>query len=235
LTLSGKVHSNADITGKVQKNSPEKANLCHNLFYKFVSLIIKFIVYINGGLIVTGRDKIPLNGGVIIASNHVSYLDPPILGAVMPRRAIVMARKGLFNIPLLGLAIKLFAFPVDRERTLPSTIKDSVKRLKNGELLIMFPEGRRSETEKLLEGKRGIGMIAGLSKSPVVPALITGSNKALPFGARWLKRARISVVFGNPVYPGATHEKDKKQYEDITQKIMFAIGELKKHHADNSS
>lgn len=223
------------LSGKVQKNSPEKAKPCRNLFYKFVALIIKSIVNINGGLIVTGRDKIPLNGGVIIASNHVSYLDPPILGAVIPRRSTFMARKGLLNIPLIGWFIKLIAFPIDREKPLPSTIKDSVKRLKNGELLIIFPEGRRSETEKLLEGKRGIGMIASLSKSPVVPTLITGSNKALPLGAKWLKRARISVVFGNPIYPGAIHEKDKNKYKDITQRIMFAIGELKKRHADNSS
>ncbi len=235
MTSSGKAHSNVDITGKVQKNSPEKAKPRRNLFYKFVALIIKFIVNINGGLIVTGRDKIPLTGGVIIASNHISYLDPPILGAVMPRQTTFMARKGLLSIPLLGRIIKLYSFPIDRGKTLPSTIKDSVKRLKNGELLLIFPEGRRSETEKLLEGKRGIGMIAGLSKSPVVPALITGSNKALPFGAKWLKRARISIVFGNPIYPGATHEKDKNQYKDITQRIMFAIGELKKCHADNNS
>lgn len=228
-------NSNVDITGKVQKNSPEKAKPRRNLFYKVVALIIKFIVNINGGLIVTGRDKIPLTGGVIIASNHISYLDPPILGAVMPRQTTFMARKGLLNIPLLGRIIKLYSFPIDRGKTLPSTIKDSVKRLKNGELLLIFPEGRRSETEKLLEGKRGIGMIAGLSKSPVVPALITGSNKALPFDAKWLKRARISIVFGNPIYPGAAHEKDKNQYKDITQRIMFAIGELKKCHADNSS
>lgn len=228
-------NSNVDITGKVQKNSPEKAKPRRNLFYKVVALIIKFIVNINGGLIVTGRDKIPLTGGVIIASNHISYLDPPILGAVMPRQTTFMARKELLNIPLLGRIIKLYSFPIDRGKTLPSTIKDSVKRLKNGELLLIFPEGRRSETEKLLEGKRGIGMIAGLSKSPVVPALITGSNKALPFDAKWLKRARISIVFGNPIYPGAAHEKDKNQYKDITQRIMFAIGELKKCHADNSS
>ncbi len=114
---------------------------------------------------------------------------------------------------------------------MPSTFKEIVRRLKRGEVIAIFPEGTRSETGELLEAKRGIGMVAGLSKVPVVPTLIVGSDKALPMGARWLKKAKISVVFGEPIYYTSTI--DGKEYsshqlqEEISKKIMTAIKELK--------
>lgn len=205
-----------------------------NLFYRLSALIIRLVLRINGGLDVKGKDNTLVDGGVIVASNHISYLDPPLIAAVLPRRATFMARKGLFNIPLLGLFIRHYAFPVDREKTLPSTIKEAVKRLKNGELLVIFPEGRRSKTGELLEGKPGIGMIASLSKVPIVPTLIIGSNKALPVGGRWLKRAKISIIFDSPIVLPTEKGSGDNLYENISKKIMDAIGELKKRYADNS-
>lgn len=202
-----------------------------NLFYKFATLLIRLVLRINGGLYVKGKDNTLVKGGVILASNHISYLDPPLIAAVLPRRATFMARKGLFNIPLLGWFISHYAFPVDREKPLPSTMKEAVRRLKNGELIVMFPEGRRSETGELLPAKPGIGMIVSLSKAAVVPAFISGTNKALPVGAKWLRRAKISIIFGSPVDFSIIEEGDL--YKDISQKIMYAIGELKKRYADN--
>ena len=149
---------------------------------------------------VKGKENIPSEGGVLIAANHISYLDPPIIGAVLPRRGTFMARKGLFKMSILGTIIKPAAFPVDREKPRPSTIKEAVRRLKNNETIIMFPEGSRSETGELMEAKRGIGMIAGMSRVPVIPTLIVGSNKVLPVDAKWLKRAKMTVVFGNQIY-----------------------------------
>ncbi len=217
----------------LKDNLPEKLDLAGttrsragNLFYRFMALTIRLILYINGELSVKGKDNIPAEGGVIIASNHLSYLDPPLLGAVLPRRATFMARKGLFAMPVLGWFIKHYAIPVDREKTQPSTIKEAVKRLKNGEAIVMFPEGRRSETGELLEGKRGVGMVAGLSKVPIIPTLIIGSNKVLPVDAKWLRRARISVIFGKPIVP--PEGRGDTVYENTSQKIMYEIGELKK-------
>lgn len=171
---------------------------------------------------------------MIIASNHISYLDPPLIGSVTPRRATFMARKGLFSIPLLGWFVKHYAFPVDREKTLPSSIKEAIARLKNGELIVMFPEGRRSETGELMAGKRGIGMVACLSSAMVVPALIIGSNKVLPVDAKWLKRAKISVIFDSPFDPSTVKGEGSNLHENVSQKIMHAIGDLRKSYADNS-
>jgi cytidylate kinase len=219
---------------KVQKNLHQKIKSDRNLFYRFGTLIIRLIFHVNGGLEIKGKDNIPLEGGVIIASNHISYLDPPLISAVLPRRATFMARKGLFDIPLLGWFIRHYAFSVDREKPRPSTIKEAVRRLKNGELIVIFPEGRRSETGELLEPKPGIGMVASLSNVPVVPTLIVGTNKALPVGAKWLKRARISVIFDRPIYCSSTI-KGKGSHEEISKKIMSAIKEMKRRYGDNSS
>jgi 1-acyl-sn-glycerol-3-phosphate acyltransferase len=224
LTLGAKLQDN------LNKKQPRQG-----FFYRFCVLIIQFILYINGGLSAKGTENIPLEGGVIIASNHISYLDPPLLSGVLPRRATFMARRGLFKIPVLGWFINLFSFPVDRERTLPSSIKEAIKRVKNGELLVMFPEGRRSETGKLLEGKRGIGTIASFGRVPVIPAFITGSDKALPPGATWLRRVKISVIFGKPVSVAQIEGEGHVLYNNISQKIMSEIKELSKHHADTGS
>ncbi len=207
--------------------------------YKLVALTIRIIFRLNGGLEVIGRENIPDEAGVIIAPNHISYLDPPIIGAVLPKNGTFMARKGLFEIPVLKWMISRAAFPVDRERPRPSTIKEAIRRLKKNELLIMFPEGKRSDSGELMEAKRGIGMIAGLSKAAIVPTLIKGSDKALPVDARWIKRAKITVVFDKPIYYTLTRErKDKEKnvsQDDIGGRIMDAIRKLQEDYGDNSS
>ena len=102
-------------------------------------------------------------------------------------------------------------------------------------MLVLFPEGRRSESGKLQEGKRGIGTIERLGNAVVVPALITGSNKALSFGARWIKRARISIAFDSPIHLSDINTGGEHPSENIIKTIMYRIGELKKRYADNSS
>jgi 1-acyl-sn-glycerol-3-phosphate acyltransferase len=228
---SRKPSINSDPGGNVPGKSPSTGGLIHRLTCFF----LRFIFRTNGGLDVIGGNNVPLEGGVIIASNHISYLDPPLLASVLPRRATFIARKGLFGIPLLGWYIKHYAFPVDREKTNPSTIKEAVKRLKKGNLLAIFPEGRRSDTGELQEGKRGIGMIARLSSAVIVPALIIGSDKALPPGAKWLKRSRITVIFDKPFVPSALYEGSQHVSEGVTREIMGAISAIKKRYGDNSS
>ncbi len=213
-------------------------DILYILLYKSVALFIKIIFFLNGGLEVKGRENIPLDEGVIIAPNHISYLDPPLIGAVLPKNGTFMARKGLFEVPVLRSLIRRAAFPVDRDKPRPSTIKQAVKRLKSKEILIMFPEGRRSESGELMEGKRGIGMVASISKATIIPTLIIGSDTALPVSAKWLKRAKITIVFGSPIYYTLTTNKDDKRgnelHEDISNKIISEIRKLKEEYGHNS-
>jgi 1-acyl-sn-glycerol-3-phosphate acyltransferase len=207
----------------------------YNVVYKVTAFIIRTILWMYGGVEVRGKENVPAAGGVLVAVNHISYIDPPLIGSVAPRQACFMARKGLFEIPVLGWMIKRAAFPVDRERPRPSTIKEAVRRLKNGGLIIIFPEGRRNETGDLLEAKRGLGVIAAMSKVPVVPALIAGADKVLPKDAKWLKRGKILVVFDKPIYYDFSKEDRHTSHENLTNQVMSAIGNLKEQHEDFGS
>jgi len=198
--------------------------------YKLVAITIRIIFFFNGGMEVAGKENIPKEG-VIIASNHNSYLDPPILGSVTPRRCNFMAKKSLFDVPILGWMIKYASFPVDREKPRASTIKEAVKKIRNGQIVVVFPEGQRNDTKEFLKPKPGIGMIAVMSRCPIVPAYITGAEKALPPDAKWLKRAKIKVVFGKPIYYTSTEESrgstGHDRREEVSMMIMDAIRDLK--------
>jgi 1-acyl-sn-glycerol-3-phosphate acyltransferase len=197
-----------------------------SFLYFFFKAILYIFFKVFNRLEVIGAENVPKEGGVIVAANHLSYLDPPLIGAALKRQATYMAKEGLFNIPMLGAVIRLFSFPVRRGRPQPSIIKEAIKKLKQGELIVMFPEGGRSITGSLLEAKRGIGVIAGISRMPVVPTLIKGTEKALPVGARFLQPARITVIFGKPIVIDKK-ETDKHFQDRISNGIMEAIRKLK--------
>ncbi len=178
-------------------------------------------------------ENVPEKGGVIVATNHVSYLDPLVVGcAVKKRRATFMARQGLFKIPLLKIFVRSFSFPVHRKNPKPSTIKEAVKRLKNGELIVMFPEGERSKDGNFLEAKRGIGTVAAMARPAIVPAFIHGTHRALPAGAKFIRPSKIKVVFGSPM----VIDKTGKDFQDkIGDDIMEGIRKLKAMAEDKSS
>lgn len=195
-------------------------------FYWFFKGIFYVILKILNRLKVIDSGNVPGEGGVIVAVNHVSYLDPLVIGVALKRRATYMAREGLFKIPLIGTFVRSFSFPVRRGKPQPSTIKEAVTRLRQGELIVMFPEGGRSVDGSMLDAKRGIGLIASVSRTPVVPALISGTERALPVGAKILKPAKITVIFGEPIKIDK-EEADKHFQERIIKDIIEAIKNLK--------
>jgi len=197
-----------------------------NSLYWFFKAILYVFFKVFNKLEVIGSENVPEEGGVIVAANHVSYLDPPLMGVALKRQATYMAKEGLFKIPLLGAVIRLFSVPIKRGRPHPSTIKEAVNKLKKGELIVIFPEGSRSVDGKILDAKKGVGVIAGISRMPVVPALIKGTEKALPVGARFLRPAKITVIFGNPIVTD-NMETDKKFQDRISREIMETIKNLR--------
>lgn len=167
------------------------------------------------------EERIPREGGVIVTANHASYLDPPLLGAAVRRRATFMARQGLFKIPLLGSFIASYCLPVSRKRPQPSTIKEAVRRLKRGDMIVMFPQGARSIGGDITDIKRGVSVIARLSGAKVVPCLMEGTEKALPIGAWFPMPVKIHVKFGEPI------NIDGYADEDIADRILEAMNGLK--------
>lgn len=187
---------------------------------------------IMGGFEVRGKEHVPKQGGAVICANHVSYLDPPVLGtAILPRRTYYMAKKELFEIPLFGWLIrKCYAFPVERDTSDLEAIRHGLQLLRQGELLIVFPEGGRSLDGALQPGNIGPALLASRAGVPIIPAAIKDTNKIMPPGRLGLHRGHVQVDFGPPIFPQQFGEGrlDKQQLEAFTEKVMEAIAALQR-------
>jgi 1-acyl-sn-glycerol-3-phosphate acyltransferase len=172
---------------------------------------------------VEGRENLPAGGPVIICSNHISWLDPPMLGCIAwPRHVHIMAKEELFRIPVFGSIIKrVKAFPVKRDSADLRAIKTAINVVKNGEILGLFPEGTRSRTEELLPPQPGVGLIAHKSGAPVVPVAIMGPYRLF---------RPIRVKIGKPIdFSEYYGEKSRVELLDkIAVSIMTEIDALRR-------
>jgi 1-acyl-sn-glycerol-3-phosphate acyltransferase len=175
-----------------------------------------FITAAFGGIRVSGAEHVPLDGGCIIAANHISNFDPPILGVAAPRPVSYMAKKELFAIPVLGYLIaRVQAFPVDRQAGGTAALRASLRMLKEGRCVGLFPEGGRNvEGDK--EAKGGVAFLAASSGVPVVPAHIIGSDRLRPFHP-------VRVVFGEPFRVVRDRQAEGDDLEKWSLEIMRRI------------
>jgi 1-acyl-sn-glycerol-3-phosphate acyltransferase len=173
-----------------------------------------------------GSANVPATGAALLAANHASFLDPPLVGVGTPRPLHFLAKAELFRVPLLGsLVRRLNAHPVEREGADMGALRLALALLREGQALLVFPEGTRGDGERLGPAKAGVGMVAALSEAPVVPVYVHGSGRALPRGARYPRVTRISVTYGEPLrFPRV---RGKARYQEISDEIMAAIGRLK--------
>lgn len=181
-----------------------------------------------GGIEILNRGKRIHQGGAIVAANHTSYLDPPIVACAYNSPIAFLARKTLFQGFGAWLYPRLNAFPIDREHADLRSMKTILRRLKDGERVLMFPEGTRSADGRLQEAKAGIGMLVAKSGVPVQPVRIFGAHESWPKGGKF-RPHRIQVVIGDPVKfaPGDLKEKSREAYQRIADQLMRAIAELK--------
>jgi len=146
------------------------------------------------------RERLPARGGVLVVSNHQSYLDPILVAVGMPRPFHPMARETLFRfLPFALLIRSLYAFPVRRASADLGAVREAMRRLKDGAVVLMFPEGTRTRRGSIAPFKAGPITIAGRAGVPVVPAVIDGAFEAWPRTA-WLPRPHtVRVAFGEPL------------------------------------
>lgn len=205
--------------------------------YYFVGCLIRFWLRLAGGFSIRGREHLPAKGGALVCSNHVSYLDPPVLGtAIMPRRTYYFAKIELFKNPLFAFIIrKSYAFPVDREGTDREAIRNAVDVLNKGELLVLFPEGGRSLDGSLQPGNLGPALIASKAGVPIIPAALKDTERVLARGGK-LHRGHVQVDFGEPIRLPDTGEGrlSKDQMQEITEQLMTAIYALQKQQYERA-
>lgn len=196
-------------------------------FYRFAWRSVRTIAQVIFRRKVRGLENIPEEGPFILAGNHISLSDPPMLSTSLKRPVHFMAKKELFDIAVLGLVIRnLNAHPIHRgfDRR---ALELAVEILKKGEGLLIFPEGTRSKTENFLPAKPGIGMVAAKTGAPIVPVFISGSNR---LGGCFTGREKLWVIFGKPMTASELQKfpDTKEGYRLLAEAVMERIGELKK-------
>lgn len=189
--------------------------------------MINLLVGILRGMEKQGNEHIPAQGGALIASNHIAYFDPPLIGSASPRELYYMAKKELFENSLFGWLISKFnAFPISRGSFDREGIKKATEVLREGNALLVFPEGTRSKDGNLKEPKLGAAKLALDTRVPIVPAY-------LDYSTNWLKaffqRKKIKIKFGSPIKPEEFDgiPKNKEGYLSITRQIFERIKDLK--------
>lgn len=149
---------------------------------------------------VYGVDNVPAGGGAILAANHQSYLDPVAVAAPLTRPVSFMAKSELFENPYFGWLIRqLHAFPIRQGKGDRGAINETVKRLQEGHLLNMYPEGTRTEDGEIAQLLPGIALVIRKAKVPVVPVVIDGSFDAWPRESKLFRPRPIRVLYGPPM------------------------------------
>lgn len=181
------------------------------------------------GLRVIGEENLVTEGPVLVASNHESFLDPPLIGNLYKTEMVFLARKSLFKGAAKWVYPQWNAIPVDQDRPDMASLKTIIRKLKEGERVLVFPEGARTLDGNLGEAAPGIGLIAAKSGAVIQPVRIRGAREALPRGSGKIRFARISVTVGKPIRLTVEEIKqysDKAGYDLLAKRIMASIAEL---------
>ncbi|MSU73389.1 MAG: 1-acyl-sn-glycerol-3-phosphate acyltransferase [Opitutus sp.] len=182
---------------------------------------------------VAGLEHLPKSGAFLIAGNHASHLDPPMIGSQVPRQMCFFARKTLWRGPASSWWLDAVGtIPVDRDGGQDvGALKRVLRALADGKVMILFPEGTRSPDGHLQPPKPGVGFIVCKTQVPVVPARIFGSFEAFGKGAKLPKLGTpLAVVFGRPISPAQYDDPraGKERYQIASERIMAEIARLEK-------
>jgi 1-acyl-sn-glycerol-3-phosphate acyltransferase len=184
---------------------------------------------------VFNAERVPVSGGVILASNHASFLDPPLVGAGLPRGINYLARESLFRFPIVSTVLRSWqVVPVDRDGGGARGLKAILERLLAGGGIILFPEGTRTRDGQLQPARSGIGLTVIKSTAPVVPVRVFGTFEAYGRQHKLPRPFRVMVKYGRPLdfdrlrAEAKTCDKArvKEIYQQVADEIMAAIGKL---------
>jgi len=221
-----------EVVNKILAVAKKRAKKRNKLFYACIKFFAKTLLKIFYRLKICGVENIPV-GSAFIASNHVSFFDPPVVAASCPYEINFLARASLFRNRFFGFLIrKLNAHPIGISASDRKTFKVTFDLLKESQKVLIFPEGERSRTEEIAEVKSGIGFLAWKSKAPIVPTFIEGTFRAWPRFKKYPSLfKKITCTFGKPIYIQDFSHLDRDQaIKEISQKTKEALIELKNSH-----
>lgn len=196
------------------------------LHYRIGWILIRFISRVVFRIKVTGEEHLPRHSGYILATNHTSYFDPPLIGSCVRGEVYYLAKTELFRNRCFAAFIRsINAVEVARGTVDRRSLQVCVQVLQKGNGLVVFPEGTRSKTGRLLAAKPGIGMIAARANCPVIPAYLHGADR---LGACLLGRQRLSLAIGRPLSEEwvAREALNKRGYQRIAEAVMERIAGL---------
>jgi 1-acyl-sn-glycerol-3-phosphate acyltransferase len=215
----------------IQVQKPAKTKPRKNLYepyrmpmilWRLIRGVVRLIFAIILDVHLVGRQNVPETGPLIIASNHLSWADVPLIPSFLKRRVVYMAKEETFDGKMGWLVRFLGAFPVKRGEADRHSLRTAMEQLKSGHIVSIFPEGTRSKIHTLGQAHAGLGMIALRSGAPVVPVAIYGSEKAFK-----KFRPRITITFGEPLILAPKGKKiTREDIDESTEQVMLRIASM---------
>lgn len=201
------------------------------MVYRLSKVIVRAVLRLLFGFRVEGAGNEPEQGPVIVVSNHLSDLDPLVVGAALRRRVAFMAKEELFRVPVLRWWIRACgAFPVRRGQPDRQALRTALKVLEGGGVLVMFPEGTRGRTRALRPPEPGAALLALRTGAPLLPVAVLGTDDVLPRDSRRVRRGRITVRIGPPVpveaQDGGTGPASRPLVEAVGRRYMGQLARL---------
>lgn len=198
-------------------------NLSRGSFEIAIRILFRFKLF--------GQENLP-DPPFIVAANHASLLDPPIVGVVCKKHTVnFMVKQELFEMPVIRHWSKsVECIPVKRGDNSIKGIRETIRRLRSGKVVGIFPEGTRSSDGSLREAQMGTGLLVSMSSVPVVPVYVYGTAKAFPKGDSIKPGTQVGAVIGPAISPDKFRsygEKGKELYEKVSNDVMSAIADLR--------
>jgi 1-acyl-sn-glycerol-3-phosphate acyltransferase len=199
--------------------------LFHLLYYGVGHTLFGLIFRVIFRTRITGRDRVPNKGGLLIVCNHISFVDPPLLAIVTPRPVEFMAMAEMFRKPWMAKLLRIIGcFPVDRNRADHGAAREAIRRLRHNKCVAIFPEaGIRLGEKSVLGGdpvfKPGAGSIALLGSAAILPVIVRDTRKPYDW-KNWLRRETMSVTFGHPFSLWVPASLDGEQRRAVARAVL---------------
>ena len=206
-------------------------SLPKRLWYRSLQLVLQLVGVLVYRVRYTGILNIPREGGVLVVSNHQSVLDPPLVVLGSPRRLNFLARDTLFRFgPFRWLINSLDAIRFDREGMGLGGLKESLRRLKRGEMVLIFPEGTRTADGQIGAFRPGFTALATRSRAAILPVAIEGAYAAWPRGRRLPGPGRIHIHYGHPILPEQIKGRDPRELlAEVQRRVRQCHARLRQH------